>query len=90
MNDDRTHQPSAIADDFRDLNQRLAAFVEEGQPTDDNLHFATFSQVNEATLADLSRLAQEGRILLRSDERGQCPLTCWTGANPATAKRELP
>ena len=27
--------------------------------------------------------------LLRSDERGQCPLTCCAGVNPATAKKGM-
>jgi hypothetical protein len=61
MNRDSKDRAGEIAHDFRDLKARLAALVRTGDPTDENLHFAAFRTVNESILAELTRLAHEGR-----------------------------
>lgn len=46
---------------FVDLKRKLRAFVDDAQPTDDDLHFATFQSLDHKSLAELTRLAHEGR-----------------------------
>lgn len=61
MTDGTSGGPTDLATEFEDLKQRLARAVQRAQPTSDNLHFASFEHLDEASITELTRLTLEGR-----------------------------
>ena len=51
---------SQIADDFGELKDRLKRYVETAAPSDKNLHFARFQNLDEESWVELSKLARDG------------------------------
>ena len=65
MNEDRAGETGAVAEDFGDLKRRLARLVSQARPTDDNLHFARFQELDRNSWDELAALARGGLAKVR-------------------------
>ena len=65
MNEDRAGETAAVAKDFGDLKRRLARLVSQARPTDDNLHFARFQELDRNSWDELTELARDGLAKVR-------------------------
>lgn len=69
MNDEQQQESLEVEESLKDLRERLDAFIERAQRTDENLHLTRFKNLDRDSLTDLVQIAHAGRTRVPDHEK---------------------